>query len=139
MDQIDEKLLALLAENSRASIKTLSVNIGLSRTATTERLTKLKQSGAIEAFTIRASPHPHAKHSLLMVKTSEPSCETLQPWFRGMPEIIRMQSLAGDIDILLEAVTLKEDALHCLRETILSHPAVRDVGIISILKTHFVR
>ncbi len=139
MDQIDEKLLVLLADDSRASIKTLSAKIGLSRTATTERLTKLKQSGAIEAFTIRARPHPHARHSLLMVKTTEPSCELLQPWFKAMPEIVRMQSLAGDIDILLEVVTLEEEALHQLRETILTHSAVCDVSVISVLKTHFVR
>jgi DNA-binding Lrp family transcriptional regulator len=139
MDQIDEKLMALLADDSRASIKTLAAQIGLSRTATTERLTKLKQSGEIEAFTIRTRAHPHARHSLLMVKTVEPSCELLQPWFKTIPEITRMQSLAGDIDILLEVVTLEEGALHQLRETILTHPAVSDVTVISVLKTHFAR
>ncbi|MCV6576354.1 MAG: Lrp/AsnC ligand binding domain-containing protein, partial [Cohaesibacter sp.] len=93
----------------------------------------------IEAFTIRRRPHPHARHYLLQITTIEPSCDLLHPWFATMPEIIRMQSLAGPVDILLEVVTIKEETLHDLRETILAHPAVQDIRVISVLKTHFSR
>jgi DNA-binding Lrp family transcriptional regulator len=139
MDQLDEKILMALAGNSRMSIKSLAAPIGLSRPATAARLARLTQSGEIEAFTIRTRQHPHAKHSLLQIQTKEPSCEVLKPWFCEMPEVVQMQSLAGEIDIQLEVVTVREEDLHILRERIASHPAVQSVSVIAVLKTHFSR
>ena len=52
MDDKDRLLLALLQRDARRPVVALARDLGLSRTATQDRLTKLTASGAIASFTI---------------------------------------------------------------------------------------
>ena len=53
LDQIDENILRTLRDNARTPIVTLAKAIGLSRSATQERLARLEKSGTIAGYTIR--------------------------------------------------------------------------------------
>ena len=50
MDDIDRQILTLLAQDARASLKTLSAQVGLSSPSTSERLRRLEESGVIRAI-----------------------------------------------------------------------------------------
>jgi Lrp/AsnC family transcriptional regulator, leucine-responsive regulatory protein len=52
MDQVDRDILELLTENGRISYVDIGKELGLSRVAVRERVTKLIDDGVIEQFTV---------------------------------------------------------------------------------------
>jgi DNA-binding Lrp family transcriptional regulator len=56
MDEIDNKLLALLRQNARMSIATLAAKLKVSRGTVTNRLNKLEQEGIIVGYTVMLRP-----------------------------------------------------------------------------------
>ncbi|CNK26043.1 MULTISPECIES: Lrp/AsnC family transcriptional regulator [Yersinia] len=52
MDKIDEKLIAILAENARISLKDLSQQVCLSSPSTSERLRRLEDRNIIRSYTL---------------------------------------------------------------------------------------
>lgn len=53
MDDLDGKILALLAANARMPVKEISRHVALSSPAVSERIRRLEQQGIIEGYTIR--------------------------------------------------------------------------------------
>ena len=137
MDAIDEKLLLLLAENSRASLKQLAAAVDLSRTAVTDRIRKLEQQGEIAAYTIRRAET--AARTWLFLNTHSPSCEQLSPRLRAIPEIRSMRSLGGEIDIVLELAAERQGRLNAIREEIASWPEISSITTAPMLKLHWQR
>ena len=56
MDEIDRKIIALLAEDSRRALADIGGAVGLSASAVNERIRRLAASGAIRRFTVDADP-----------------------------------------------------------------------------------
>ena len=56
MDDIDRKILALLAADARRSLADIGGVVGLSPSAVNERIRRLTASGAIRRFTVDADP-----------------------------------------------------------------------------------
>jgi Lrp/AsnC family leucine-responsive transcriptional regulator len=56
LDKTDRLLLRLLTEDSRASAAGLAQAVGLTRQAVADRLTRLKQEGVLERFTVAVAP-----------------------------------------------------------------------------------
>lgn len=56
MDNIDRKIIDLLAEDARRSLADIGERVGLSASATNERIRRLTASGAIRRFTVDADP-----------------------------------------------------------------------------------
>jgi Lrp/AsnC family transcriptional regulator, leucine-responsive regulatory protein len=53
MDAIDRKIITLLTDDGRLSVTELADEVHLSLSAASQRLRRLRESGAIERFTIR--------------------------------------------------------------------------------------
>ncbi|GKY87173.1 Lrp/AsnC family transcriptional regulator [Sinisalibacter aestuarii] len=53
MDEIDEKLLALLAENARLPVATLARRLGLARSTVQARIDRLEAKGVIAGYALR--------------------------------------------------------------------------------------
>lgn len=56
MDDTDRKIIDLLAEDARRALADIGEHIGLSPSATNERIRRLTASGAIRRFTVDADP-----------------------------------------------------------------------------------
>jgi DNA-binding Lrp family transcriptional regulator len=56
MDEVDNKLLALLRQNARMSIATLAAKLKVSRGTVTNRLNKLEREGVIVGYTVKLRP-----------------------------------------------------------------------------------
>ncbi|MAS14496.1 MAG: AsnC family transcriptional regulator [Nitratireductor sp.] len=56
MDQIDHKIVTLLAEDARRSLADIGGVVGLSASAVNERIRRLSASGVIRRFTVDADP-----------------------------------------------------------------------------------
>lgn len=53
LDKLDRKIISLLLSNGRESVANLSRDIGLSRTAVSERISRLERTGVITGYTTR--------------------------------------------------------------------------------------
>ena len=56
MDELDQKLLALLRTDARASVATLAGKLGVSRGTVTNRIAKLEDGGVINGYTVKLRP-----------------------------------------------------------------------------------
>lgn len=137
LDEIDEKLLALLEQNARRPAVALARAVGLSRSAVQERLARLEDEGAIAAYTIVRGRGPSAGvRALLLVQISERPCETVLRRFADWPEVVACWSVAGpttDAVLLVEAGAA--DALGDFRERLAGVQGVGGIVTAPVLRT----
>lgn len=103
MDDKDRLLLTLLRRNARASIVGLARDLGLSRSATQDRLAKLESSGAIAGYTIVEGAKVHSRQPayLLVTLRQGARCAQVVPKIKRLPRVVLIHSLAGQIDLLI--------------------------------------
>lgn len=56
MDTLDQRLIALLRTDARASVATLAHRLGVSRGTVSNRITRLEDDGTIVGYTVRLRP-----------------------------------------------------------------------------------
>ncbi len=56
LDEIDRRIVEILVEDARVSLKELAQRVGLSSPSASERLKRLEERGVIRAFTIEVDP-----------------------------------------------------------------------------------
>ena len=140
LDQTDQQILSLLAENARQSVKELARRIGLSRSAAQERLARLERDGVLAGYTIRRSePAPHTVAAYFIVRTRQAVCDDLAPHLHKIPEVVVFDSLAGETDALLEVVAESMTRLQAVRSEIAALEDVEEIETAVILKRHFNR
>lgn len=138
LDAIDQHLLTLLEGNARLPIVTLAKKIGLSRSATQDRLAKLEDQQAIRKYTIvrgDASPAPGIR-SILLMKIEVRPCEQVLRQFRDWPEVLLCWSVASPlIDAVLLVETADAPALGDLRERLASLPGAGEITTAPVLRS----
>ena len=140
LDQTDQHILTLLAENARQSVKELARRIGLSRSAAQERLARLERDGVLAGYTIRRNdPAPHNVSAYFIIKTKQAMCDDLAPHLRQIPEVVVFDSLAGETDALVEVVAESMTRLQEVRSLIAALEDVEEIETAVILKRHFNR
>src|SRR3712207_6847924 len=102
LDEKDKALVDALRKNARESLVGLARSVGLSRSATQERMRRLERDGVIRAYTVElASAHDPAVRAMIAV-TFKPGfrCKQVVPHLARIPEITSCQSLTGSIDLM---------------------------------------
>jgi len=56
LDELDKRILEILVDDARISLKELAARVKLSSPSTSERLRRLEERGAIRAFTVDVDP-----------------------------------------------------------------------------------
>ncbi|RKH54687.1 Lrp/AsnC family transcriptional regulator [Corallococcus llansteffanensis] len=141
LDELDGRILALLEANGRESATKLAAKVGLSRSAVQERVARLERDGIIQGYTVRlgASARPPGVEAYLTVKLSGPVCPRVAPQLRDLPEVLRIESLAGEVDMLIRVRAPDLGALSELRERVARIPEVRAVTTAPVLTVHLDR
>jgi Lrp/AsnC family leucine-responsive transcriptional regulator len=102
MDDKDRLLLSLLRRDARRPVVALARDLGLSRTATQDRLAKLQASGAIAAFTVVEGNGQAREMAYLMIRLERGArCAQIAPKLRTMPAVEAMHSVTGAIDMIV--------------------------------------
>lgn len=101
LDDVDRRLLALLKDDARLPTAALAKSIGLSRTATQERVARLEKSGVIEGYTARvaSSARPEVNAWLAVRFMQGISCENVVPQLGALPQVRLAHSVAGPVDL----------------------------------------
>jgi DNA-binding Lrp family transcriptional regulator len=126
LDEKDRILVAALRKNARESLVGLARSVGLSRSATQERMRRLEREGIIRGYTVAlASEHDPAVRAMIAV-TFEPGfrCGQVVPRLAGIPEITACHSLAGSIDLMVMVACNSNAALDRIRDAVAAAPGV---------------
>lgn len=104
MDEIDQKLIAMLHENARLPVATLAKAIGVTRTTIQNRLAKLERAGVIAGYTLRLKPLSEGRGIRAMMTISSEghrASEVLQA-LKGNPNVASLYMTNGRWDIVAE-------------------------------------
>jgi DNA-binding Lrp family transcriptional regulator len=107
VDVIDERLIAALRENGRASTARLARLVGRSRTSVQSRIERLEKQGVITGYGVRLAP----EHSLgavrahVMIKVGQKEARAVTAALRDISQVRLLHSVSGDVDLIAVAVT----------------------------------
>ncbi|MDQ0618134.1 DNA-binding Lrp family transcriptional regulator [Arthrobacter globiformis] len=129
-EDIDQKLLNLLAENSRQTNQALSERLGLAPSTCLARIKALKESGVIKRFTIEVDPEAMGMPLQALVSVRlRPGARHLMNAFgkelRDLPEIKQFFVLGGADDFLIHITARNTEHIRqFVLEHLSSNPAV---------------
>lgn len=106
-DPIDEKLLAVLREDGRATIAELAKSVGRSRTSVQSRLRRLERQGVIQGYTVRVAPEHGlgAVRAHVMIEVGPKEARTVIGELRRIDAVRVLHSVSGDVDLIAVAAT----------------------------------
>jgi len=138
MDDKDKLLLTLLRRNARSSIVALARDLGLSRSATQDRLARLVSSGAITGFTtVEGNDTGGRQSAYLMVSfSSGRNCTHVVPKLKRIPSVAVIHALTGPTDLLVRVDGDSVADLEQARAAVAAVPGVATVATSVLLERH---
>jgi DNA-binding Lrp family transcriptional regulator len=110
MDEIDQKLIALLRENARTPVASLAKKLRVARGTVQNRIARLERDGTIVGYTVRLRPQVEEQHirALMTVAVEGNRTEAVIRSLRGDPAVGALHTTNGRWDIVAE---LRADSL----------------------------
>ena len=139
VDEKDSALIEMLQRDSRIPLKTLGASIGLSASATQERVQRLERDGVIEAFTIRVAPEARTARAYMLVTTEARNCAEVAPQLQHIEEVVVCDSVAGEIDMILTVEAASGERLQAIRDEIAGIDGVKSVVTAARMVRRFAR
>jgi Lrp/AsnC family leucine-responsive transcriptional regulator len=98
LDDLDSRIVAILADDARISLKELAQRIGLSSPSTSERLLRLRERGVIRAFTVDIDPVAlgYTLQAIVRIKPLPGKLHVVQKLIAEIPEISECDKVTGD-------------------------------------------
>lgn len=138
MDEIDRRIIRLLVEDGRLSVTELADAVHLSLSAASQRLRRLRESGAIERFTIRLDSAAVGRpiDALVDLQLSPGA-----PWsgiddaLRDNPDVVDAVHLTGGFDYQIRVRSRSIDDLDRLLQRLKERLGVRETSTRVVLHT----
>lgn len=107
LDDLDQRLLAALREDGRASVASLARTLGVARATVNSRLDRLVSTGTVIGFTVRVREEldPLMIHAVALIEVEGRSTDRVIRELRGFPEIIALHTTNGGWDLVAEIRT----------------------------------
>jgi DNA-binding Lrp family transcriptional regulator len=104
MDEIDQKLIALLRENARTPVASLAKKVRVARGTVQNRIARLEREGTILGYTVRLRPQVEEQHirALMTVAVEGNRTEAVIRSLRGDPAVGALHTTNGRWDIVAE-------------------------------------
>lgn len=135
MDKLDQQLLRILRENSRAKASDISRQINLSVSAVIDRIHRFEDRGIITRYTVALDYNAlgYGIRAWLHVQLEQPRyADAFAARMQHTENILSCDYLTGEFDFLLQAVARSTQELDLLQR------AVSDVEGVAAVKTHVV-
>ena len=132
LDRTDRKILKLLQEDGRIATVELADRIGLSPTATSERLKRLLRDGYVTGFRAMLDPAKLGRELLVFIevgldKTTADIFEKFAAAVRRAPEVLECHMVGGGFDYLVKTRVADMTAYRrFLGDVVLSLPGVKE-------------
>ena len=140
LDRTDKRILTVLQADGRISTVDLAERIGLSPTATSERLKRLTREGYITGYGARLDPRKLGLELLVFVevsldKTTPDIFERFAEAVRRAPEVLECHMVAGGFDYLIKTRLADMTAYRrFLGDVLLSFPGVRETRTYAVME-----
>ena len=140
MDGADIRILEILQGDGRITTADLAERLGLSPTATGERLRRLARDGVIAGYGARLDPQRLGFGLLVFVevsldKTTPEAFERFARAVRLTPEVLECHMVAGGFDYLVKARIADMAAYRrFLGQVLLSLPGVRETRTYAVIE-----
>lgn len=107
MDKTDERLIAALRHDARASLSDLALGLNLSRTTVRARIERLQQRGDILGFTVvmKQDVLRDPVRGLMMIGIEGRGTERVVRQLQGLAEVRAVHSTNGRWDVIVELGT----------------------------------
>ena len=104
MDTLDQRLLALLRSDARASIATLAHKLGVSRGTVGNRITRMEDDGVIVGYTVRLRPdsEPNLITAWMNIAVEGNQTRAVIGTLLGEPGVASLHDTNGRWDLLAE-------------------------------------
>ncbi|WP_439527897.1 Lrp/AsnC ligand binding domain-containing protein [Pannonibacter sp.] len=140
LDRIDRKILGVLQTDGRITTTDLADKVGLSSTATADRMKRLIRDGYILRFTAELNPQKLNLSLLVFVevkldKTTADVFDAFAAAVSRSPEVLECHMVAGGFDYLVKSRV--RDMTHYrqfLAEVILNLPGVRETHTYAVME-----
>lgn len=139
-DRLDRKILAVLQEDGRITVSDLAERIGLSATATAERMRRLTRDGTIVGFRAELDPVRLGRGLLVFVeilldRTAPDVFDAFARQVKRAGEVLECHLVAGGFDYLIKARVRDMAAYRrFLAEVILPLPGVRETRTYAVME-----
>lgn len=113
MDKTDERLIAALRHNARASLSDLAQTLGLSRTTVRARIERMEKRGDILGYSVvlREDTLRDPVRGLMMLGIEGRGTDRIVRQLQGLPEVRAVHSTNGRWDLIAELGTETLEAL----------------------------
>lgn len=104
MDDLDQKLLALLQKDSRLSVTVLAKTLGVSRGTIQNRIDRLLDTGSIQRFTLELGPNVEGQQvsAFALVRVRVDDGRAVLMALRKVPGVLEVSTLSGVFDLVIE-------------------------------------
>lgn len=113
MDNTDQRLIAALRHDARASLSDLALGLNLSRTTVRTRIERLRQRGDILGFTVvlKEDTLHDPVRGLMMIGIEGRGTERILRQLQGLSEVRAVHATNGRWDVIVELGTETLEAL----------------------------
>jgi len=133
MDYIDRKIIDILQDDGRITMKELGQRVGLTSPATIERVKKLEEGGIIDGYNavINMKLAGLPIRVFILVASVNPSIENITEFSKSNHNIISCHRVAGGVSHLLEAVLPDMQGLERLLDELVPLGQVEPLVVLS--------
>lgn len=105
LDAIDIKIITLLQQNARTSIKEIAQQVFLSSPAVSSRIERLEQAGIIRGYHAQVDPLLLGYHIRAFISLDiEPAQkDEFYPFIESIPNVIECNCITGEYAMMIEA------------------------------------
>ena len=98
IDGVDRRLLAVLSEDARVSLKELAGRVGLSSPSVSDRLRRLEERGIIRGFTVDIDPAAlgYSLQAIVRIRPLPGKLHIVQALIAEIPEVVDCDKVTGD-------------------------------------------
>ena len=136
LDELDQKILAILQQDARTPVSKIAAQINRSRTAVQARLHKLETKGVILGYRVELASSQKASAALVTVyKHNRLEPDNIVETLERFPEVLRCYRISGDADLVVELAQTSHERIQHICKQLWSHDNVRLTETVFILES----
>ncbi|NIP34717.1 MAG: AsnC family transcriptional regulator [Thermoplasmata archaeon] len=123
MDDVDERLIALLKEDSRMTNVQIAEQLGTTEGTVRARIKRLRDDGTIRAFTVRTATRNIKALVQVQIEVNVHTSQIAR-MIMDMPAVEAVYEVAGNVDIIAVVDVMTMEELNDVIEEIRSHGSI---------------
>lgn len=137
MDDLDQKLLSALVQNSNTSTSQLARRFKVARSTVQARIERLERTGAITGYTIKLGQTPSLRRirATVLMQIEARAAPQIMQRLKTIPEVELAITSTGRIDLILQVAAETTQSLDETLDMIGALPGVTDTESLIHLST----